>query len=356
MKSRSKVLKKVVFWAVIGLFAALLIVVSVFTSNELKKNFGRGSYRTGPYSTNVFFDYYQDDYSRRPVSFMSGKNKLNGWVYNAENPKGTIVFAHGIGGGHENYISLILGMVDRGWQVFAYDATGSCSSEGEGTVGLVQSALDLDKALTFAENDPELSALPIFVMGHSWGGFASAAVLNFKHDVKAVVSMSGYYKATAQLLESSRDMFGGWAYLLQPFVAMSNFFTFGKYAGLSAVDGINKAGIPVLVTHGTDDEIIGFDTSSIISQQKKITNPSVQYFVYDQEGRNRHSTFMNTEEKIAYAAEKNSILDQMREDYGGDIPDDILIPWFDNLDKDILNQTHAQVMDMADRFFSGNRE
>ncbi len=352
MKTHSKVLKKAILWSLVVVFTVLVIVISVFTALQLKKNFGRGSYNTGPYSTVLFFNHYQDDYFRRPVSFTSGKNTLEGWIYEAVNPKGTIVFAHGIGGGHENYISLILGMVDRGWQVFAYDATGSCASEGDGTVGLVQSALDLDKALTFAENDPELSGLPLFVMGHSWGGYASAAVLNFRHDVKAVVSMSGYYKATAQLFETSHAMFGGWAYLLQPFVAVANFFTFGRYAGLSAVDGINKSGIPVLVTHGTEDEMIGFDTSSIISQQKKITNPSVQYFVYDQEGRNRHSTFMNTEEKIAYAAQMNSILDQMREDYGGDIPDDILIPWFDNLDKDILNQTHAQVMDMADQFFS----
>ena len=48
-------------------------------------------------------------------------------------------------------------MVDHGWRVLAYDATGSCESEGEGTVGLVQSALDLDAALTYVENNASLS-------------------------------------------------------------------------------------------------------------------------------------------------------------------------------------------------------
>ena len=73
--------------------------------------------------------------------------------------------------------------VDSGYSVLTYDATGTGASGGSGTRGLAQSALDLDAALTRAEQED----LPILLFGHSWGGYAAAAVLGGSHDVTASV-------------------------------------------------------------------------------------------------------------------------------------------------------------------------
>ena len=54
-----------------------------------------------------------------------------------------------------------------GYSVLTYDATGTGASGGSGTRGLAQSALDLDAALTRAEQED----LPILLFGHSWGGY-----------------------------------------------------------------------------------------------------------------------------------------------------------------------------------------
>ncbi len=45
--------------------------------------------------------------------------------------------------------------------VFAYDNTGSGASTGDSCIGLVQSALDLDNALTYVEQNPVFDGLPI---------------------------------------------------------------------------------------------------------------------------------------------------------------------------------------------------
>lgn len=295
MEKNKNTIRKIICWSVAALVVVLLIVIYAMTATELKKKFGRVDKKLTDSSGNYFYKQYEDEYPRSPISFKSGKNTLNGWVYGEENDKGLIVFAHGIGEGHETYIGIILGMVQRGWRVLSYDATGTCASEGKGTTGLAQSALDLNQALSYAENDPALSKLPLFVMGHSWGGYASVAVLNFNHNVKGAVSFSGYYKPAAELAEATEYMMGTPGKLLKPFVYLANFFTFGKYAGLSAVKGINKSGIPVLVCHGTEDQIIAFDRSAIINQKNKITNPNVKYYVIDEPERNTHAGYFDME-------------------------------------------------------------
>ena len=71
-----------------------------------------------------------EEFPRRSVSFYSGKNKLQGYVYGEEKQKGLVVFSHGILSGHEDYLGAILELVKRGWTVFAFDNTGSAESEG----------------------------------------------------------------------------------------------------------------------------------------------------------------------------------------------------------------------------------
>lgn len=352
-----KIIKRAILWTFVSVIVCTLITAQIITSVELKKNFGRGSYGDKDCTARWFYDHYENEYPRSErIAFKSGKNTLYGRVYGQENTKGLIVFAHGIGCGHESYMDLILGMVDRGWRVFAYDATGSCESEGKGTKGLSQSALDLNQALKYVENDAELSKLPLFVMGHSWGGFASAAVLNFKHDIKAVVSFSGYYKPIAELYEEGDRQFPKAGILLHPFIRFTNFITFGKYAGLSAVKGINKSGVPVLVCHGTNDTMISLEKSSIMSQKDKITNPNVEYHLWDKEERSGHNTWMYEDEYFDYIKIMQPKADALNAQYEGqEVPREVIVDWYKNvLDGEKMNGIHPEVLELTDNFFSKN--
>ena len=334
------------------LILSYFVVGYIITSKEMAKNFGRGDYPDKSKSATWFYEHYENEYPREEVSFKSGENTLKGFIYGMDNDKGLIVFAHGIGGGHESYISMLTQLVDCGWRIFTYDCTGSGYSEGESSVGLAQSVIDLDNALTYAEGDERLNSLDTFVLGHSWGGYASAAILNFDHDIKAVVSMSGYNTPFEELTERCDSMFGGWGKLIYPLIWIYNKAEFGSNSSYSAVDGINKSGIPVLIVHGNKDEIIAFDGAGIIAHKDEITNPQAEYKIFDEEGRNGHNSYFYTPEYRDY---KESFIlprrDELYKKYGDNVPDEEVMKFNDEIDKELFNSTNEDLIKLIDDFF-----
>ncbi|MGN0616012.1 alpha/beta hydrolase family protein [Ruminococcus flavefaciens] len=354
MSKNGKKSKKRAILIFIALFIIISIVVGyVITCVEMNKNFGRGDYPEKRFAATYFYDHYENDYPRQEVSFLSGENTLKGYIYGGSNDKGLIVFAHGIGGGHEYYLKLLTKLVDDGWRIFAYDATGSGNSAGEGSKGLAQSVIDLDLALDFAESDPELGKMDTYVLGHSWGGYAAAAVLNFDHDIKGCITMSGYNTPYEQLASSCDSMYGKAGILLHPFVWTYNKMKFGKDSSWSAVDGINKADIPVLVIHGNEDETIGYEEAAVIAHKDEITNPDAEYKVFTEEGRNGHNSYFYTPEYRDY---NNNVLspksEALKEKYGKDIPDEEMEKYYASVDKELYNGFNQELIDLIDDFFT----
>ena len=313
------------------------------------------------YPDRRFYTYYRydpdfiDSYPRENVQFTSGENLLQGYIYGADNPdpKGLLVFAHGLTTAHEGYIDQLIWFVDQGWQVFAYDATGSGTSEGSGTVGLVQSALDLDAALTFAESDDRLNALPVCLLGHSWGGYAVTAVLNFDHDITAACSLSGY-AYPIEMLDVGAEFTVGkpLAGVFHPFAAGYNRIVFGDNAGLNAVDGINKSGIPVLVMHGEHDDFVVYDRVSILSKQAQITNPRAEFVTLTGEYAT-HNDFFNSDASNEYIKAWNEQSNELAEQYGGKIPDDVRESLYSQVDRTIVNDINKALLEEIDDFYTG---
>ena len=329
---------------------SLFIAAFVATHLIMKKNFGRGEYPTYPVA-DYFYDHYKDSYPRRSVSFYSGKNRLQGYVYGEENTKGLLVFAHGISTGHESYMQEIVWMVDNGWRVFAYDATGSCTSEGYGTTGLVQSALDLHAALTYVEGDEALKDLPVCLMGHSWGGYAVAAGLYFDHDVKACASIAGYSDGIQMMMRFAGATMGRATALLRPFAYLEHLFLFGKYATLRAVDGINRANIPVMLIHGTEDALVRYDITAIVAHKDEITNPNVIIYPMSDKGQNAHTSVFHNEKSVQEIARINARLNELKETYGEDIPLEERQQLYADADLDLYNLPNDKLLGDINAFF-----
>lgn len=340
------------------LIILILIILAAYlaTAYIIRGQFGRGDYPDRRLTTWYWYDDFADSYPRELVTFQSGDNRLIGYIYGADNnDKGLLVWAHGIGSGHEAYISDILWFVDQGWKVFAYDATGSGDSEGSGSRGLVQSALDLDSALTFAEHDDRLSGLPVMLFGHSWGGYAVAAVQDFGHRINAAVSVSGYNNAFEMLTDGADDVIGEIPAMIdKPFMWVWNRLTFGKYADLTALDGINKGSVPILIMHGDQDKVVGYDTISIISKKQQITNPNAEYYVFTGEYAG-HSSIFNSDDANAYIKEVNARWKEVTDRYNGDpIPDDVQEAFVATVDKEKCNVPNPVLLEKAEEFLEKN--
>ena len=280
---------------------------------------------------------YPGKYDRRPVNFYSGNNRLQGYIYNEKSEKGMIVFSHGIFSCHEDYIGVILGLVDRGWCVFAFDNTGTGESEGEDGRGLVQGPLDLHAALCYIESTPGLAERKRFLVGHSQGGYSVGAVLNFEHRIDGVVSISGFstpYEVTTELGET---MYGDVVKITFPMIALEYKKRFGEYAELSSIDGINAYEGPVLVMHGVEDDYVSYKGSAIINHSYEIMNPRISYSHLSWPGRSGHVSIFSNEEGAAMVKEIEAKLEALRKEYkvgdNRDIPEEKLIEVYADVDK-----------------------
>ena len=338
------------FVILLGVILVLFAVALVITHRIMRANFGRGEYKAYPVP-DYFYDHYKDQYPRRNVSFYSGKNRLQGYIFGEENTKGLVVFAHGINSGHESYMQEIVWLVDHGWRVFAHDATGSCTSEGRGTTGLIQSALDVHAALTYIESDETLKHLPKCLMGHSWGGYAVAAGLYFDHDVKACASIAGYSDGIQMMMRFGTATMGKAVALLRPLAYLEHLFLFGKYATLTAVDGINRSGIPVMLIHGTGDELVKFDITGIVAHRDEITNPNVVIYPMSDAGQDGHISIFHNEKSVEEIARFNARLEELKQKYGEDIPDEERLEVLADTDLDLYNLPNDKMLGDINAFF-----
>ncbi len=347
MSTLTKIKKRVllIVGIVVALIAAMFAAATAVVAVNMNKEFGRGDYPDARLTLDYYYDHYKGRYPREEVRFMSGENELHGFIYGAENkhPSALLVFAHGIGCGHEDYLKELLWFVDKGWCVFTYDATGSGYSEGEGTMGLPQSALDLDAALTFVENDSRLNSKRIYLMGHSWGGYAVTAVLNFDHKIEAAASISGYAVPVEMIYEFSTDVVGSARPLIYPSIVLYNKLRFGEYAGLSAVDGINRSDTPVLILHGTNDSMIGYNESAIINKRDEITNPKVRYVTLENV---THTGMFYTKEAREYKSEFYEERNKHE-----NISEEELIKLYDAADRELVNQPNEELLTQIEQFF-----
>jgi len=351
MKTKRKALKitGIVLLAVLILYtAASLIAVPVL----FHQTFERTSPREKGLTAYLRYWDVEDQYPREAVSFLSGENRLYGHLYGAGNPEGLVVISHGMGGGEESYLAEALYFVDHGYQVLCYSNTGCWDSEGRDCVGLNQSVLDLDAALDWVESDSRFDGVPVFLYGHSWGGYAVTAIFHFGHaQIAASASVSGFDRALPMIVEWGRDMMGPLIYAEIPFIWLNQKLTFGDAFGLSAVDAINSTSTPVLIIHGNADTTVGFDTVSIISQKNRITNPNAAYFVCDKPGQNDHNHLFQSRESIAYIDEMNQVYQEIYDRYGGEIPEDADREFYAGTDPFLASQLDSEFMERVLAFY-----
>lgn len=297
------------------------------------------------------FPLYRDvaqEYPREEVSFLSGENRLTGWVYGEDNDDALVVMAHGLGSTAESYLPYAIWFVDQGYRVFSYDATGTGASEGEDTTGLSQSVLDLDSALTYIESNPELSELPVLLFGHSWGGYAVARVLAYDHDITASVSISAFDTPMDMVCEAAEEYCGPFAYGGYPFLYLQQRILFADAANGSAAEAVEASGIPILVIHGTADEVISYEEASLLSYLEEGDN--VTLLTLDGED---HMSLLEPQGEVytTYVNACHAQYELLWDQYGGVIPEEVQAAHYAAIDKSITGGVNEDLAAQIDAFY-----
>jgi len=341
------------FWQIAGIVLAGIVVVCIVIFLLVKKIIDGTFKRTERpnYSSLVQFKDVKREYPAELLKFKSGENMLQGYLLGKENTKGLVVVVHGLGGGAEGYLNEILYFVKHGYQVFAYDNTGYHLSEGKNSVGLPQAVEDLDAALDFLKKEERFANLPTYLFGHSWGGYAVTAVLNFNHKVRAVASVSGFNNPTKMIREWAKRKIGNWVYLVNPFMMLYQRFSFGKKLDITAVDGINKADIPVILIHGSKDPTVRIDGAATISCKEEITNSKVKYLLWEKENQNGHLDVLYAVEARKYGFQVSEQYRDLLKKTKNRLTEEDKAEFFANIDKQRSSVSNEELMGQIVEFF-----
>ena len=319
-----------ILFTIIAILYLIITPLTIFIVHSLVMS--KCTYKEHDSDKFLIYADVAEKYPREKFEIASGKNTLSAWLYGKENSKGLIVVAPGHRDSNDKKLYEIMYFVDAGFQVLCFDYTGCYTSEGSTFGGYTQAVYDLDAVLSWCDKNEQFKTLPVYLFGHSLGGYAVTAVLNYPHRIDAVVSASGFNSAKEQW-ECSIKRFTGPAYfLIKPINLLFIHFKYGADKNLSAVSGINKTHIPVFVISAEDDIFYGGKTSPIYQKQNMITNQKCKYLLMDQPEHNGHYSYFLTDAAIEYQKTNPK----------------------DNIDKNLYMEHDKAIMQIICSFFNNN--
>lgn len=338
--------KKRALAAIALLAAAGVGVAGIYGATELYDSFFKRyplpDYPITPGEVN--YDMVKDELPRQEISFYSDSIRLQGYFYAAGSGKRLVVLSHGMHAGADDYLPIVRFFVQNGYHVFAYDDKGTYRSDGDSTVGMCEGLVDLDHALDFLNTDARFSGMKLFLVGHSWGGYASASVLSLHPEVSACACIAPFNSGYTLITEKGEQYVGelSRAGLSEPFLKVYQRILFKDYVDFSGVKGINSTDIPVLIAHGRNDRIIGFQHQAIIAHQSEITNPNVQYVIT--EGlQGGHDSLWHSAEAVRYQQDVENQLKQLKKGKDEDLTREELIAFYAGLDHRLYSEINEDL-------------
>lgn len=346
---------KVGFFTIFGLFGWTVGLPLLGAKIVNDAVFGK---RVTPLKNTLTYDDYKDVMDQTKMNFMSGKNMLAGCLYTAkaadgkpERGKALVIVSHGIGCNMDGYLNRTAWFVKHGYDVFTFDMTGTCLSQGKGLRSLMQSKVDLHNAIEFVKTRKEFEGMPILVYGHSWSGYAAANVLNYGHnELTAVASLSGFNDNWDITRHHASRYVGSLAAMLKPWSKLLERIMYGKDAKGDGVSGVNAYGGPVLIAHSVDDPTVPIE-SSVYVHRDEIVNRNAEYMLYPDKGH-------TLSRSIAAEARINSDYDEKSKDQVPYDPKGVNIFQYNvdehyrYSDKAVVFDTDEEFMNLVDDFFT----
>lgn len=213
------------------------------------------------------FEYISEQYDyfeRDEQSFTSNNDQtLNGAFYystNTEEPTGLVVWMHGMNSCHEDFLGEFKLLIDQGYVVFGFDATGVGISGGDKLIGLSQYPIDLSYALNFVDTFEQFKNVPLILIGHSQGGYSVSSVCNLDipRDPDAIISLAGFWINSNAATDLGGDYVGPLIHVIVPYLSICDYWRFGNLSTINGVDGFNSTNADILIIHSQDDDVVNF--------------------------------------------------------------------------------------------------
>lgn len=179
--------------------------------------------------------------------------------------KNLVIFQHGMGPGHAAYMTEIAALANAGHAVLALDSFGCNLSEGKKLKGFYAATECVIAAYNFAKNNKFLKDKPVYLMGHSWGGYAvCCATTQIK--VEGVIAISAPVSPTRALAGVAKASF------FNPVFRVLNRAHCGRNGNANAVKALQKSQVNALLIHGEKDLVVKlFSSVAHVAKGKNVT-------------------------------------------------------------------------------------
>lgn len=132
-------------------------------------------------------------------------------------------------------------------------------SGGKWMRGLPQHVLNMQMILEYVQQDREISAYPLFLYGHSWGGYAADTVSCLgQYPVRGLISVAAYNDALAVVRHISKRRYGRFAPLVILIFKLYQIIFLGRMSLMTSAQGLQKLSCPMLICHSLDDAVVSF--------------------------------------------------------------------------------------------------
>ena len=181
--------------------------------------------------------------------------KLSCWlVQQRRNPRGTIIYLHGVGDckiGGVPYAKLFYG---RGFNVFLYDSRRHGQSEGPYCTYGYYEKYDLAAAIDYLKGRTDAQIGKIGVFGTSMGAAVALQAAAIDQRIEAIVAEAGFTDLRTIMVDYQKLMTKlPWHFLRNLAMSRSQKLARFKTRDVSPNQAVRNVHKPVLFIHGTDD-------------------------------------------------------------------------------------------------------
>ena len=171
----------------------------------------------------------------------------------------TVVVMHGWGANANMMLDCVAPLHAAGFAVLVPDARCHGQSDDEAHTSLPRFAEDIEAGLNWVARQAQVDPNRIALMGHSVGAGAALLCATRRADVRSVVSISAFAHPREVMRRFLADKhipypLFGW-YILRHVQAVIG----AGFDSIAPVHSMARAGCPVLLVHGTEDEMVPID-------------------------------------------------------------------------------------------------
>jgi pimeloyl-ACP methyl ester carboxylesterase len=218
------------------------------------------------------------------VSFLSSDNlQLSAWFIPVEGEESspTLIFVHGLGSNREELLDQAKLLYDYGYSALLLDLRNHGQSQGEITSLGYQEVLDIEGAVDYLMNRPEVDRDRIGLVGHSMGGAVVIRAAARISQVKATIAESAFTSIEDNISQGVRQLTG-----LPPFPFAPMVIWFGeREAGakiqlVRPIDDLSQISPrAIMFIHGELDPLVDMSNSQRLYEAAK--EPKALYLIPD---------------------------------------------------------------------------